>query len=171
MSGYDCVVVGAGMAGLRAAEVLAAHQREVLTIEKEERPGRKVCADGLSRRSLALGLIPPEFHQKEFRSILLRKGGRETLLRSQEPLVTIFDRVGYSGWMMDRAADRGAGFRLGSEIVDLDLKERSITDRSGEVTRFTHLIGADGARSLVRSALGAAREVHGLLSIPASRGA
>ena len=55
-------IVGAGPAGLRAAQVLAEAGREVLVVEKHSEIGPKTCAGGLTPKSVALlrGLGLPE---------------------------------------------------------------------------------------------------------------
>jgi len=54
------LVIGAGPAGLRAAQVLAEAGREVLVLEKNRQVGPKTCAGGLTRKAVrelaALGL-------------------------------------------------------------------------------------------------------------------
>jgi geranylgeranyl reductase len=48
MESYDVIIVGAGPAGLRCAEVLGGSRLEVLVTEKKSVIGPKVCAGGLT---------------------------------------------------------------------------------------------------------------------------
>lgn len=50
--GVETIVVGAGPAGLRAAQVLAEAGREVLVLEKNTEIGLKTCAGGLTRKTV-----------------------------------------------------------------------------------------------------------------------
>src|SRR5690606_22871105 len=63
MESVEHIVVGAGPAGLRAAQVLAEAGRDVVVLEKNARVGPKTCGGGLSSKAVRelerLGL-PPE---------------------------------------------------------------------------------------------------------------
>ena len=54
MDAVEVLIVGAGPAGLRAAQVLAAAGSDVLVAEKHEEIGPKTCAGGLTRKSVDL---------------------------------------------------------------------------------------------------------------------
>jgi flavin-dependent dehydrogenase len=51
METVEHLIVGAGPAGLRAAQVLADAGREVLLVEKHPEIGPKVCAGGLTPKA------------------------------------------------------------------------------------------------------------------------
>jgi hypothetical protein len=58
METVEVLIVGAGPAGLRAAQVLAGAGREVLVAEKHEEIGPKTCAGGSLARTVALRGCP-----------------------------------------------------------------------------------------------------------------
>jgi len=149
----DVVVVGAGPAGLRAAEIVAEAGREVLVLEAKEIAGDKVCADGLSRNALDLEHIPQEFYERELCSLRIIKGDRQFDLTSDSPVVVTFDRRGYCRWQIDRILDKGGEVRFNSRVKDIRPESSMIILEDGDVIRYRTLIGADGSISLVRRAL------------------
>jgi flavin-dependent dehydrogenase len=58
METFDVIIVGAGPAGLRCAEILATSELSVLLLEKNEKMGQKVCAGGITRKDLAIIDVP-----------------------------------------------------------------------------------------------------------------
>ena len=63
MEKYDVVIIGAGPAGLKCAEILAKNNKKVLVLEKNKNIGKKVCAGGLTMKDFELG-IPDKIIQK-----------------------------------------------------------------------------------------------------------
>lgn len=63
MEYYEVVIIGAGPAGLKCAEVLAKKGKKVLLLEKNSIFGDKTCAGGLTLKDLKLG-IPDKIIQK-----------------------------------------------------------------------------------------------------------
>ena len=67
---YDCIVVGAGPAGLVCATTLARGGQKTLVIEKGKRTDRKVCAEGLTIKNIDLVpnlLLPDPSHKSKSR--------------------------------------------------------------------------------------------------------
>lgn len=155
MDTVETLVVGAGPAGLRAAQVLAESDREVLVVERQAVVGPKVCAGGLSAKAVrelsALGL-PRNLGVTSLAEVSFRG----------EPAVQV-DPV--HGWIRTVARARlgvlqaawastaGADLITGAEVADFDLTSRRVRVNSRPI-RYRHLIGADGSSSRVRRALG-----------------
>jgi geranylgeranyl reductase len=155
MEQVEVVVVGAGPAGLRAAQVLAESGREVLVLEKNDEIGPKTCGGGLTLKAVrelsALGLpagvgldlvAQAEFEVDGLVSLHPERALIRTIARR---------RLGQlqAGWA--RAA--GAELRTGTPAQRIDLEARSL-EAGGRPIRYRYLIGADGSRSSVRRALG-----------------
>jgi geranylgeranyl reductase len=149
------LIVGAGPAGLRAAQVLAEAGREVLVLEKHEEIGPKTCAGGLTRKTMreleSLGLsvadtLPSVGH-------VAFAGGRAVALDAAATVVHTIARrdLGRHQLAWTRAA--GAEVRAGSPAVEIDPAAQTAV-AGGRQVRWRHLIGADGADSAVRRALG-----------------
>ncbi len=155
MESVEHLIVGAGPAGLRAAQVLAEAGREVLVAEKHADIGPKTCAGGLTAKTVALlralGL-PEDAGLASVGRVAFGRAGPVVLDPELTVVVTLSRReLGrhQAGWA--RAA--GADIRAASPVRELDLEART-AEVGGSPMRWRHLIGADGADSAVRRALG-----------------
>jgi flavin-dependent dehydrogenase len=149
------VVIGAGPAGLRAAQVLAESGRDVLVLEKNREIGPKTCAGGLTRKAvmelLPLGL-PPELGVDSVGHIAF-SGGPARMLDEQASIVRTIPRSDLGAVQLGWTRRAGAEVRAGVAATRLDLASRTLV--AGDRTvRYHRLIGADGADSAVRRALG-----------------
>ena len=155
MESVEHLIVGAGPAGLRAAQVLAEAGREVLVAEKRPDIGPKTCAGGLTIKAVsllrALGL-PEDAGLTSVGRVAFGLSDPVELDPEQTRVVTISRReLGCRQAAWTRAA--GAEVRAGCAVRELDLAGHSaLVD--GRRVRWSHLIGADGDDSAVRRALG-----------------
>lgn len=154
MDSVEHLIVGAGPAGLRAAQVLAEAGREVLVLEKRPEVGPKTCAGGLTRKSVreleSLGLpaadtLPNTGH-------VAFAGGPAVALDAAAAVVHTISRRELGRHQLAWARSAGAEVRAGVPALQLDLASRTAT-AGGRPLRWRHLIGADGADSAVRRAL------------------
>jgi flavin-dependent dehydrogenase len=149
------LIVGAGPAGLRAGQVLAEAGREVLVAEKRPEIGPKTCAGGLTTKTVALlralGL-PADAGLPRIGRVAFGATEPRELEPELTRVVTISRReLGRHQMAWARAA--GAEVRSACAVRELDLSARTaVVD--GRPMRWRHLIGADGADSAVRRALG-----------------
>jgi flavin-dependent dehydrogenase len=151
------LIIGAGPAGLRAAQVLAGAGREVLVLEKNPEVGPKTCAGGLTRKAVreltALGLP----HGLGLDSIghVAFTGGVPRTLHAVASTVRTIPRRDLGQLQLAWARQAGAEVRVGVAATQLDLPTRTVS--AGErAIRYNRLIGADGSGSGVRRALGLA---------------
>lgn len=149
------VVVGAGPAGLRAAQVLAEAGREVLVLERNEEIGPKTCAGGLSSKAVrelrALGL-PDDAGRELLGHVSFRPGERIPLHAERSWIRTVARReLGRRQARWTRRA--GAEIRTGTPARRIDLDARTLI-AGGRRIRYDRLVGADGSTSAVRRALG-----------------
>ncbi len=155
MESVEHLIVGAGPAGLRAAQVLAGAGREVLVAEKRAEIGPKTCAGGLTTKTVAmlraLGL-PEDAGLRSVGEVAFGGAGRVVLDPDLPGGVTRPRReLGRHPAGGARAA--GAEVRAACPVRELDLEGRT-AEVNGSRIRWRHLIGADGADSAVRRALG-----------------
>ncbi|HKT58652.1 MAG TPA: FAD-dependent monooxygenase [Gemmatimonadales bacterium] len=157
MEVVEHLVLGAGPAGLRAAHVLAGAGREVLVLEKNRDVGPKTCAGGLTVKTMreleAMGL-PRDATLRSVGHVAFA-GGRPVALDAEATVVHTIPRRDLGRFQLGWARSAGAEVRTGSPVSTIDLAARTITV-AGHAIRWTHLIGADGADSAVRRALGLA---------------
>jgi len=149
------LIVGAGPAGLRAAQVLAEAGREVLVLEKHVEVGPKTCAGGLTRKAMRelepLGL-PPDAALASVGHVAFA-GGRPVSLDAEATVVHTIPRRELGRHQLGWACAAGAEVRAGVAATQIDLAGRTVM-AGGRPIRWSHLIGADGADSAVRRALG-----------------
>jgi geranylgeranyl reductase len=149
------LIVGAGPAGLRAGQVLAAAGREVLVVEKHAEIGPKTCAGGLTPKTVALlrGLGLPEGAGLTRVGLVAFAPGHPVMLDPDSSTVVTLSRreLGQHQAAWTRAA--GAEVRAGCPARELDLVGGTVAV-GGARMGWRHLIGADGSDSAVRRALG-----------------
>lgn len=163
----DVAIVGAGPAGCAAALALldAAPGAEVVLLDAAAFPRDKTCGDGIGAdvvdRLVALGVrgvtdgwTPLDRFDVRFGSF----GVRRSLPRP----MWVIPREVFDARLVAAATDRGAtllrhrvrGLRLGAQGVEVD-----------DSLRARIVIGADGAHSAVRSAIGQPGPSHRALAI------
>ena len=157
MDDVEHLIIGAGPAGLRAAQVLAEAGREVLVLEKRPEVGPKTCAGGLTAKSMRelrpLGLPPGSTLASE--GHVAFAGGRAVVLDAELTLVHTIPRRELGQYQLQWAREAGATVVAGSAVTTIDLVERTVV-AGGRQIRWRHLLGADGSDSAVRRALGLA---------------
>lgn len=155
MEVIENVVVGAGPAGLRAAQVLAEGGREVVVFEKNEEIGPKTCAGGLTPKTVreleALGL-PSEAGLPLVAHAEFPKPGAIPL-DPELAVVRTLSRRELGQFQAERARAVGVEIVTGVAVSQIDMRARVI-QAGGKPIRYRRLIGADGSRSTVRRALG-----------------
>jgi flavin-dependent dehydrogenase len=154
MDTIEVLIVGAGPAGLRAAQVLAEAGREVVVAEKRDEIGPKTCAGGLTLKTVdllrPLGL-PDQLGLERVGQVAF--DGRCCVLHPERTIVRTVPRRELGRHQLHWARTAGADVRPGSPVTRLDLDRRTACI-NGQPVRWRHLVGADGADSAVRRALG-----------------
>ena len=151
MPDWDLIVVGAGPAG-SAAAVAALRERadaRVLILDREPIGRDKVCGDGIAPHALVelhrLGIHATEHEEEVARVRLVAPGGSAESAVVDSP-GRVVPRAQFDERMLRAAIAAGADFRV----------ERVTTVEQGRVNEHSAsvVIGADGANSTVRRAIG-----------------
>jgi geranylgeranyl reductase len=149
MESYDVVIVGAGPAGLKCAEVLGGSGLNVLVLEKKDTVGQKTCAGGLT--VLNKNFLLPFDKTLTFREYHIVLNRKEHVLASAHPIHTI-DRVDLGQYQL------GLVRRHENIMIRTTAAVRGITDThilTDEGKKIAYSIRyADGATSSVRKYLG-----------------
>ncbi|MFL5515078.1 MAG: FAD-dependent monooxygenase [Gemmatimonadales bacterium] len=154
MDTIEVLIIGAGPAGLRASQILADAGREVVVAEKRAEIGPKTCAGGLTPKTIdllrPLGL-PDQVGLELVGQVAF--DGRCCVLNPERTVVRTVSRRVLGEYQLRWARNAGADVRPGSAVTGLDLGRGTVC-LGGQQVRWRHLIGADGADSAVRRALG-----------------
>src|SRR5215471_5572324 len=160
METYDVVIVGAGLAGLQVARLLAENDLYVLLIDRKTSLSQSIHTTGIFvRRTLEDFALPADCLGPPVRDVTLYSPSRRQLeLHSDHDEF----RVGRMDLLYERflehAIRAGVDWMPGTQFVDCrKMEDRSIlTLKQNQATIFAdtrYLVGADGARSRVAPAL------------------
>ncbi len=151
----DVVVVGGGPGGLACARDLAVAGARVLLVERKSGFGHKVCAGGITCSGL-LPLIPPDLVERSFPVQHVCSPRQQAQVQGPKPIIATVDRRRLGQWMAQQAQAAGALLYTGVQALQLTERGLVLRDAAGRVRelRCGHVVGADGARSLVRRSLG-----------------
>jgi len=169
MKQYDVIIIGAGPAGLSTALHLQQMAPELaertLILEKERHPRPKICAGGVLRdgvRLLAnLGLDIQDVPRIPIRCVHFGLEDRGLTDVEKDYFLGFYTvlREDLDGWMASKARERGL------TLLEATPVRQVLTSRSGvEVVtpsgtyQAQIVVGADGARSVVRRAIEGTRK-------------
>ncbi len=155
---YDIIIIGGGPAGLSCAKTAADEGMKPLVIERKRTIGKKVCAGGITWNGL-IQKIPGITPEKEFPSQFLYSKFQRAQITAKTPIIATINREKLGQYMANSARNAGAEIRTSCLVKTIDSSRNEITlsysdTGTVEKIKYTYLVGADGASSLVRRHLG-----------------
>jgi geranylgeranyl reductase family protein len=165
---YDVAIVGAGLAGLRLARLLAARGLGVVLLDRKPSIAAPVHTTGIFvRKTWEDFPLPEEQLGPAIRDVVLYSPSRKTLkIRAHRDEF----RVGRMSWlylrMLEQCANAGVAWIPGARVESCDANGVTYV-RHGRRERVSSrfVVGADGARSLVAQHLGLDRNREMLLGL------
>lgn len=167
---FEIIIVGAGIAGLAAAVALKAPNRHITLLE-QSRLNREIGANislqpnavKIAKRFLNLdtylfghasigrGVPDKAFLIYDTSNKLHMRIGLETEHYGEDRIC--FHRVDLHSGLRQAALDSGAEIKTASRVAKVDAEAGTVTLESGETMTADLIIGADGIRSAVRTAV------------------
>jgi geranylgeranyl reductase len=146
---YDVVIVGAGPGGLSCARALSGSGQRVLVLEKSDSLGKKICAGELTAK-----VLPDEIFDRGRPWTEIHVGNDRTshALKLPRPFAWTAGRHTVESHLM-KGCDAEIRFNEPVQRITPEFVET----RTGRF-HYKHLVGADGAGSIVRRNLGLPRE-------------
>ncbi|MBW8242838.1 NAD(P)/FAD-dependent oxidoreductase [Muricauda oceani] len=148
MEKYDVIIVGAGPAGLNCAKQLGGTPLRVLVAERNDVVGPKVCAGGLTGKSIESLNLPDELIEYNFNKIHLNHKNKLFYLKDDEDFTYTIDRKELGQWQLKQLGKFDNIEVRTACAVSRITKEYVVLN--GRKIGYAHLVGADGASSLVR---------------------
>jgi len=151
----DILVVGGGPGGLACATLLAGQGARVVLADRKPVLGPKVCAGGITWHGL-LKHVPAHLIEQAFpeQHIITRR--QRIVVAEENPIIATVNRERLGQWMVEQAAAAGVTVLTATRAVALDAHRATLEAADGRRCSigYEHLVGADGANSLVRRFLG-----------------
>ena len=150
---YDVIIVGAGPAGLRCAQVLSSSDLRVLVLERDgEDFGDKVCAGGVTRKGMHILNFPDDIIEHKVTSTAVFSAKRNSMADLPGPIVFTLQRKDLNHWQKSLLDGTSVDFRINARVTGIT-DERVIVNDEEELG-YRYLVGADGYNSIVRKHLG-----------------
>ncbi len=148
MKNYDVIIVGAGPAGLRCAEILAPSGLSILVLEKKDEIGLKICAGGITRKIFRIYNLPDSLIEKKINKVTIYSPTRKFEIQQKEPFAFTLDRRAFGQWQSERLKNTQVEIITKARVTRIE--NNSVEINREKIYGYRYLVGGDGATSLVR---------------------
>ncbi|MBN1263760.1 MAG: NAD(P)/FAD-dependent oxidoreductase [Candidatus Pacebacteria bacterium] len=148
MESFDVVIVGAGPAGLRCAEILGGSRFRVLVLEKKAEIGPKICAGGLTKKTLDCLNFPTELLDFQTNKIKLHLDGLFLEIKQKDNFIYGVSRKRLGQWQLGKLK-QFQNIEIRTKAFVSKIKEGKVFVNNRPVA-YKFLVGADGSASVVR---------------------
>jgi electron transfer flavoprotein-quinone oxidoreductase len=169
MEKVEVVVVGAGLAGLATAMVLAEAGVEVLVVERGDYPGSKNVTGGRLYLEPVRSYLPDLWDEAPLERPVVKERltmmspsasttvevSSERFRQAPHPSYTLLHSI-FDRWFADQAAERGALIIPGYKVDDLTVEDGRVVGivSAGDEIRANAVVAADGALSFMAEKAG-----------------
>jgi flavin-dependent dehydrogenase len=145
---YYVVIVGAGPAGLRCAEILGQSKLSVLLLEKNAKMGQKVCAGGITRKDLAILNLPDEVIEHKVTKTSVHTRNKSSSANAPKPFVFTLSREVLGEWQREQLEKTNVEVLTEAKVTEIskDWVLVNNLDKYG----YQYLVGAGGVSCIVR---------------------
>jgi len=148
---FDVIIVGAGPAGMWCTEKLSDTNLSVLLLEKNNEPGNKICAGGITRKGILMLDIPDEIVEQKVNSFVLHSRHFKHAKEWPVPITYTVNRLEFGNWQLQRLKNTDIQYRKNARVTAIN--EHQLIINGKEAIGFRYLVGADGPVSIVRKHL------------------
>ncbi|KTB48789.1 geranylgeranyl reductase family protein [Dehalogenimonas alkenigignens] len=155
----DVIVIGAGPAGSRTAQRIAAAGYSVILIERRAELGNPVCCTGIiSCEAFTRFEIDPVIAMRELkRATIYAPNGRSVQAQRDSPQAVIVDRGSLDGFLTTRAVESGAKLLLNTRAESIRTDDNRVIvsvascERSYNLTARAAVIASGFTPALLRN--------------------
>jgi len=152
MQYFDVIIIGAGPAGLNCAKTLGDSNYTVLVLEKNSEIGPKICAGGLTKKSIISLNLPKQLYDFKSNKLKIHASPFKFILKDKKDFIYSIDRKNFGKWQLKRLKQfKNIKVRTGANVSKIENKFILV---NGKKILYKFLVGADGSSSLVRNYLG-----------------
>lgn len=152
---FDVIIVGAGMAGITAAILLAGQKKKILLIEKKSFPFHRVCGEYVSNEVLAfllsIGFDPVAYRASKIRKLRISTPSGKNIFSTLDLGGFGLSRYTFDHALVQLAIKNGSEVLTSTRVTDVTFKQNSfvVTTNSGMQITAALVIGSYGKRDVL----------------------